>query len=166
VRHNSSTIKSVTEYQPSRAAFLCQALFRPICPTARDRIDDATPPAPRPARHSPERLRHVAGHGAHARRRLHNAPGQADRFANNRLALYADGHALREALLQFTQEIVAREGFPIKLFVSRFEEAVDWHRDRFLRMVEGFDPQMAAQINTRSLTDVPTEAQPPCIFPG
>jgi hypothetical protein len=73
---------------------------------------------------------------------------------------------LREALLQFTQEIAAREGFPVKLFVARFQEAVDWHRDRILRMVEGFDPRMAAQIDTRCLTKIPTEAQPPCIFPA
>lgn len=86
--------------------------------------------------------------------------------ASNRLALLAGEHALREALLQFTQEITARDGFPVELFVSRFEKAIDWHRDRFLQMVEGVDPQMAAHIDTRSLTDVLTEVQPPCIFPG
>ena len=86
--------------------------------------------------------------------------------ASKRLALFAGEHALREALLQFTQEIAARDGFSVEVFVSRFEKAIDWHRDRFLRMLEGVDPQMAAHIDTRSLTDIPTEAQPPCIFPG
>ncbi len=65
-----------------------------------------------------------------------------------------------------TSEIAARDGLPVALFVSRFEKAVDWHRDRFLQMIEGVDPQMAAQIDTRGLADIPTEAQPPCIFPG
>ena len=86
--------------------------------------------------------------------------------ANKRLALFAGEHALREALLQFTQEIAARDGLPVALFVSRFEKAIDWHRDRFLQMVEGVDPQVAAYIDTRSLSDIPTEARPPCIFPG
>jgi len=84
--------------------------------------------------------------------------------ASKRLALFAGEHALREALLQFTQEIAARDGLSVEVFVSRFEKAIDWHRDRFLRMLEGVDPQMAAHIDTRSLTDIPTEAQPPCIF--
>jgi hypothetical protein len=86
--------------------------------------------------------------------------------ASKRLALFAGEHALREGLLQFTQEIAARDGFSVEVFVSRFEKAIDWHRDRFLRMLEGVDPQMAAHIDTRSLTDIPTEDQPPCIFPG
>jgi len=86
--------------------------------------------------------------------------------ASKHIAVYADEHAWREALLQFTQEIAAREGHSIETFVSRFEKAVDWHRDRFLGMLEGVDPQMAAQIDTRSLKSIPTEARPPCIFPG
>jgi hypothetical protein len=85
--------------------------------------------------------------------------------ASKRLELFAGEHALREALLQFTQEVAARDGFSVEVFVSRFEKAIDWHRDRFLRMLEGVDPQMAAHIDTRNFTDVPTEAQPPCIFP-
>jgi hypothetical protein len=85
--------------------------------------------------------------------------------ASKRLALFAGEHALREGLLQFTQEIAARDGLSVEVFVSRFEKAIDWHRDRFLRMLEGVDPQMAAHIDTRSLKDIPTDAQPPCIFP-
>jgi hypothetical protein len=86
--------------------------------------------------------------------------------ANKRLAVFAGEHALREALLQFTQEIAARDGLPVALFVSRFEKAIDWHRDRFLQMVEGVDPRLAALLDTRNLTDIPTEELPPCIFPG
>lgn len=86
--------------------------------------------------------------------------------ATKRLALFSGDHAIREALLQFTQEIAARDGLSVELFVSRFHAAIDWHRDRFLQTVEGVDPHLAAQIDQRSLTDVPTEDLPPCIFPG
>jgi len=85
--------------------------------------------------------------------------------ASKRLALFAGEHSLREGLLQFTQEVAARDGFSVEVFVSRFEKAINWHRDRFLRMLEGVDPETAAHIDTRSFADIPTEAQPPCIFP-
>jgi hypothetical protein len=72
---------------------------------------------------------------------------------------------MREALLQVTQEIAKREGIPVELFVSRFEAAKEWHRDRFLQMVERVDPHTAAQIDDRKIVDIPTEDLPPCIFP-
>ena len=81
------------------------------------------------------------------------------------LDILSSGHAMREALLQFTQEVAAREGIPVDLFVSRFEAAKEWHRDRFLRMVEAVDPNTAAQLDDRNVTDIPTEDLPPCIFP-
>jgi hypothetical protein len=81
------------------------------------------------------------------------------------LDILSSEHAMREALLQFTQEIAIREGIPIELFVSRFEAAKEWHRDRFLRMVEGVDPNLAAKIDERAIHDIPTEDLPPCIFP-
>jgi hypothetical protein len=86
--------------------------------------------------------------------------------ATKRLELLSGDHAMREGILQFTQEIAARDGLSVELFVSRFHAAIDWHRDRFLRMVEGVDPRFAAQIDQRSLTDIPTEDLPPCILPG
>jgi len=86
--------------------------------------------------------------------------------AARRMELYAGEHAMREALLQFTQEIAVREGFPVELFVRRFEAAIDWHRDRFLGMVEGVDPQLAAQIDQRHFQEIPTDVQPPAILPG
>lgn len=81
------------------------------------------------------------------------------------LDILSSEHAMREALLQFTQEIAVRQGIPVELFVSRFEAAKEWHRDRFLRMVEGVDPNLAAKIDERAIHDVPTEDMPPCIFP-
>ena len=86
--------------------------------------------------------------------------------AIKQLELHSSDHAMREALLQFTQEIAAREGYPVELFVSRFHAAMNWHRDRFLRVVEGVDPHLAAQIDTRKLTDIPTDELPPCILPA
>jgi len=86
--------------------------------------------------------------------------------AAKRMELYAGDHAMREALLQFTQEVAVREGFSVELFVKRFEAAIDWHRDRFLGMVEGVDPQLAARIDHRQLMAVPTDTQPPCILPN
>lgn len=86
--------------------------------------------------------------------------------ATNHLELLAGDHAMREALLQFTQEIAARDGLSVELFVTRFEAAIDWHRDRFFRMVEGVDSRLAAQIDKRKINDIPTEEQPPCILPG
>jgi len=85
--------------------------------------------------------------------------------AAKHLDLLSSEHAMREALLQFTQEIAVREGVPAELFVERFEAAKEWHRDRFLRMVEGVDPDLAAKIDERAIHDVPTEEMPPCIFP-
>ncbi len=84
--------------------------------------------------------------------------------ATKHLEIHSTDHAMREALLQFTQEIAARDGLSVELFVSRFHAAIDWHRDRFLRMVEGIDPRLAAQIDQRSLTEIPTDEQPPCIL--
>jgi len=81
------------------------------------------------------------------------------------LEVLSSGHAMREALLQFTQEVAAREGIPVELFASRFEAAIDWHRDRFLRMIERVVPDIAAQIDDREMKDIPTEDLPPCIFP-
>ncbi len=86
--------------------------------------------------------------------------------ATKHLEMHSGDHAMREAMLQFTQEVAARVGHPVELFVSRFHAAADWHRDRFLRMVEGIDPLLAARIDTRNLTDIPTDDQPPCILPG
>jgi nucleotide-binding universal stress UspA family protein len=81
------------------------------------------------------------------------------------LDILSSEHAMREALLQFTQEVAAREGIPVELFVSRFEAAKEWHRDRFLQMVEAIDPDAAAQIDDRKVTEIPTEDFPPYIFP-
>lgn len=85
--------------------------------------------------------------------------------ATKRLELLAGDHAMREGLLQFTQEIAARDGLSVELFVTRFHAAIDWHRDRFLQMVEGVDPCLAAQIDQRDLANIPTDDQPPCILP-
>jgi len=85
--------------------------------------------------------------------------------APKHLDLLSSEHAMREALLQFTQEVAVREGIPVELFVSRFEAAKEWHRDRFLQIIEGVDPQIAAQIDERNVADIPTEDLPPCIFP-
>jgi hypothetical protein len=93
----------------------------------------------------------------------HRAAVEASTAA--KLELLSSRHAMREAMLQFTQEVAAREGIPVDLFVSRFEAAITWHRDRFLQMIEGVDPQIAAQIDNRKITDIPTEELPPCIFP-
>lgn len=72
---------------------------------------------------------------------------------------------MREAILQFTQELAAREGFSVPDFVQRFEAASRWHRDRFLRAVEGVDPDLAARIDSRQLAEVPTDEMPPAILP-
>ncbi|MDR3402648.1 MAG: hypothetical protein P4L99_09130 [Chthoniobacter sp.] len=74
-------------------------------------------------------------------------------------------HATREAVLQFIQELAEREGVAPELFVSRFEAAKNWHRDRFLQVVERVDPHIAAEIDDRKVADVCTEDFPPCIFP-
>lgn len=97
--------------------------------------------------------------------RIHELEMDRADDARKRLELLAGDHAMREALLQFTQELAARDGFSVELFVARFEAASHWHRDRFLRTVEGIDPDLAAQIDKRKLTDVPTEDLPPCILP-
>src|SRR4051812_25874828 len=86
--------------------------------------------------------------------------------AIKQLGLHASEHAMREGILQFTQEIAARDGISVELFVTRFHAAIDWHRDKFLQMVEGVDPRLAAEIDQRDLAEIPTEDQPPCILPG
>jgi hypothetical protein len=100
------------------------------------------------------------------RARIDAMEGARAEDATKQLELLAGDHAMREGLLQFTQEIAARDGLPVEHFVNRFHAAIDWHRDRFLRMVEGVDPRLAAQIDQRDLADIPTEEQPPCILPG
>jgi hypothetical protein len=97
--------------------------------------------------------------------RVHELEMDRANDARRRLELLAGDHAMREALLQFTQELAARDGFSVELFVARFEAASHWHRDRFLRTVERFDPHLAAHIDNRSLTDIPTDDLPPCILP-
>ena len=86
--------------------------------------------------------------------------------ATKRLDLQSGEHALREAILQFTQEVAVRDGVALELFVERFHAAMKWHRDRFLRMVETVNPELAAEIDERNLDDVPTEDLPPCILQG
>jgi hypothetical protein len=85
--------------------------------------------------------------------------------AFKQLEMRAGDHAMREGILQFTQEIAARDGFSVELFVTRFHAAIDWHRDRFFQLLEGSDPELAAQIDRRDLASIPTEDQPPCILP-
>ena len=85
--------------------------------------------------------------------------------AAKHLEVRAGDHAMREGLLQFTQEIAARDGHSVELFVTRFHAAIDWHRDRFLQMVEGIDPCLAAHIDRRELANIPTDDLPPYIFP-
>lgn len=97
--------------------------------------------------------------------RIHELEADRAQDARQRLELLAGDHAMREALLQFTQELAARDGFSVELFVARFEAASHWHRDRFLRTVEGIDPDLAAHIDKRNLTDIPTDDLPPCILP-
>lgn len=97
--------------------------------------------------------------------RLHEMERDREEDARKRLELLVGDHALREALLQFTQELAARDGFSVELFVARFEAASHWHRDRFLRTVEGIDPDLAAHLDKRNLTDIPTDDLPPCILP-
>ena len=96
---------------------------------------------------------------------LEESRAAEEAYAQGHMELLSSGHATREALLQFTQEVAAREGIPVDLFVSRFEAAIHWHRDRFLRAVEGVDPQIAAQLDDRNVEEIPTEELPPCIFP-
>jgi hypothetical protein len=45
-------------------------------------------------------------------------------------------HYAYEELIDFTQETVARDGSSVSLS-GPFQAAIDWHQDRFLRMVEG-----------------------------
>ena len=85
--------------------------------------------------------------------------------ARKHLDLLSAEYAMRQALLQFTQEVAEREGIPVDLFASRFDQTIRWHRDRFLQNVEGMDPQIAAQIDDRKVADIPTGDLPPCIFP-
>ncbi len=88
-----------------------------------------------------------------------------DDDAVKQLELRAGDHAMREGILQFTQEIAARDGLSVELFVTRFHAAIDWHRDRFFQLVERADPQLAAQIDQRDLASIPTDDLPPCILP-
>lgn len=97
--------------------------------------------------------------------RFHELEMDREDEARKRLELHVADHAMREALLQFTQELAARDGFSVELFVARFEAAIHWHRDRFLRNIEGIDPDLAAHLDKRKFTDVPTEDLPPCILP-
>jgi len=81
------------------------------------------------------------------------------------LEVMSGEHATREVLLQFAQEIAAHEGIPVELFATRFEAAKEWHRDRFLQQIEVIDPYLAATVDERDVTEIPTEEQPPRIFP-
>ncbi len=81
------------------------------------------------------------------------------------LDLFVGEYALRETILQFTQELAARDGFSVEQFVARFEAANHWHRDRFLRTVEGVDPDLAAHLDQREVAEIPTSDLPPCILP-
>jgi hypothetical protein len=98
--------------------------------------------------------------------RIHQLEMERADDARKQLDLFAGDYAMRETLLQFTQELAVRDGFSVELFIGRFEAACLWHRDRFLRSIEAIDPHLAAQLDQRALAEIPTEALPPCILPG
>jgi len=81
------------------------------------------------------------------------------------LEVMSGEHATREVLLQFVQEVATHEGTPLELFAARFEAAKQWHRDRFLQQIEVIDPCLAAKVDERNVAEIPTEEQPPCLFP-
>ena len=81
------------------------------------------------------------------------------------LEVLSSEHATRQVLLQFAQEIAAHEGIPVALFARRMEAAKEWHRDRFLQQIEVIDPLLAAHVDGRDVTEIPTEDLPPSLFP-
>jgi hypothetical protein len=96
---------------------------------------------------------------------LERARGADAAQASKHLEVMSNEHATREVLLQFAQEIAVHEGIPVELFAARFEAAKEWHRDRFLQQIEVVDPWLAARVDARGVAEVPTEEQPPCLFP-
>lgn len=75
-------------------------------------------------------------------------------------------YALRESILQFAQEWAVREGISKEQFALRFWEAVRWHEDKYLQIASGISETTGAQLDERSLDDVPTDENPPAIFPA
>lgn len=92
--------------------------------------------------------------------RLHDAAQ-----VSQHLQVMSSEHATRQVLLQFAQEVAAHEGIPVELFAARFEAAKEWHRDRFLQQIEVVGPCLAARVDARGVTEIPTEELPPCLFP-
>jgi hypothetical protein len=73
--------------------------------------------------------------------------------------------ATLDALQQGLQEACAQLGVSEEQFLPRFQAAAQWYYDRLLGKASDAAPNLAGEIDTRTIDQIPTDERPPHIFP-
>lgn len=94
-------------------------------------------------------------------KRLSDLEKLARQQTNGKLLNVATLDALRQGL----QEVCAQLGVSGEQFSQRFEAAARWHYDRLLGTASDAAPNLAGEIDTRTIDQIPTDERPPRIFP-
>ena len=72
--------------------------------------------------------------------------------------------ALLNALQQGLQEACSRLGVSEEQFSQRFQALGQWHYSRLMDKATDIAPSFAAESDTRSIEQIPTDEHPPRIF--
>lgn len=73
--------------------------------------------------------------------------------------------AFLDALRQGLQEVLARSEISEELFLQRFRAVANWYYDRLLQKASDAAPNLAGEIDTRTIDQIPTSERPPALFP-
>lgn len=71
---------------------------------------------------------------------------------------------LESVVASLASELAAREGISEERILSRFQSLSDWYRDAWLGKASDIAPNPAAQLDDRSIDQIPTAAHPPRLF--
>lgn len=74
-------------------------------------------------------------------------------------------HAFQRGVKSLGSEIAAHHGVSEDQFEERFSALCRWHYDVLLRTSSDVHPQMSAEIDTRTLEQIPTDDTIPRILP-
>lgn len=94
-------------------------------------------------------------------KRLSDLENLAREQTNGELLTAATLDALRQGL----QEVCAQLGVSEEHFLPRFQATVRWYYDHLLRTASDAAPNLAGEIDTRTIDQIPTDERPPRIFP-
>jgi hypothetical protein len=94
-------------------------------------------------------------------KRLSDLEKLAREQTNRKLLTAATLDALRQGL----QEVCARLGLSEEQFSPRFQAVAQWYYDRLLGKASDAAPNLAGEIDTRTIDQVPTDELLPHIFP-